>query len=63
MNKFDSIPEEMKELKQWVLWKFEMRVNGEKLTKVPYQLSGQKADPTNKLQKRFESVAECARQV
>lgn len=41
----DKIPVELKELKQWVLWKYETR-DGKK-TKVPYQPSGQRAESNN----------------
>ena len=46
----DSIPEEMKILKNWVLWKYEDRKNSKgeiKKTKVPYQVNGKKAESTN----------------
>lgn len=39
-----NIPEELKELPHWVLWKLEER-NGKK-TKVPYQVNGQRASST-----------------
>lgn len=45
----DAIPEEMKALKNWVLWKYEDRKNGKgeiKKTKVPYQVNGKKAEST-----------------
>jgi hypothetical protein len=41
-----NIPEELKPLPQWVNWKYEEGKNG-KLTKVPYQANGQKAQSTN----------------
>jgi len=40
------VPDDLAELDQWVMWKFEAR-NG-KLTKVPYNVSGGKADTTNR---------------
>lgn len=46
----DSIPEETKALKNWVLWKYEDRKNSKgeiKKTKVPYQVNGKKAESTN----------------
>jgi len=46
----DSIPEEMKTLRNWVVWKYEDRKNsrGEiKKTKVPYQVNGKKAKSTD----------------
>jgi primase-polymerase (primpol)-like protein len=38
------VPDDLTELDQWVLWRYESR-NG-KTTKVPYQVSGQRADST-----------------
>ena len=46
----DSIPEEMKALNNWVLWKYEDRKDSKgnvKKTKVPYQVNGRKAESTN----------------
>ena len=40
----ENIPQEMKDIPQWVLWKLEKR--DEKLTKVPYQVNSKKADTT-----------------
>jgi len=48
--KVDSIPDEMKALKNWVLWKYTDRKNsnGEiKKTKEPYQVNGKKAESDN----------------
>jgi len=42
---FNNIPDELKELKQWVLWKKEKRKG--KLTKVPYQPTGNMAQSNN----------------
>jgi Uncharacterized conserved protein len=55
----ENIPQEMKDISQWVLWKLEELINGTtgepeidyltgevKLTKVPYQPNGKKADST-----------------
>jgi putative DNA primase/helicase len=41
----DNIPLELRTLKQWVLWRYETRE--EKLTKVPYQANGRKAESDN----------------
>lgn len=41
----DSIPEELKNIPNWVLWKLEER-GGEK-TKIPYQVNGKRADSTD----------------
>lgn len=46
----DSIPEEMKALNNWVLWKYEDRKDSKgnvKKTKVPYQVNGRRAESTN----------------
>ena len=40
----ENIPQEMKDIPQWILWKLEKR--GENLTKVPYHVNGKKADTT-----------------
>lgn len=42
---FGNIPQELKQLPQWVLWKREKR-NG-KPTKVPYQINGRRASHSN----------------
>lgn len=41
-----SIPAELRDLKQWLLWKYETTDNG-KPTKIPYQPNGRKANVTN----------------
>src|SRR5665647_103617 len=46
----DLIPDEMKALKNWLLWKYEDRADlkgNVKKTKVPYQVNGKKAESTN----------------
>ena len=44
----DSIPEELKELNQWVCWRLEHRPNSPKPTKVPLNPStGSRASSTN----------------
>lgn len=49
----DSIPQDLQQLKRWVLW----RAEGEKFTKVPYQPNGEKAISTNeKTWSSFEDV-------
>lgn len=49
----DSIPQELQQLKRWVLW----RAEGEKFIKVPYQPNGEKASSTNeKTWSSFEDV-------
>lgn len=42
----DQIPEELKKLNQWVLWKLEKKKDG-KFTKVPYQIYGVPASTTS----------------
>jgi len=53
---FENIPDELKKLPQWVLWKLEE--NGtNKPTKIPYQINGKKASSTNPLHwSSFEKV-------
>ena len=41
---FDRIPDELKALRQWLLWKLEKRDG--RMTKVPYQPNGRHADVT-----------------
>jgi len=41
----NSIPEEIKFFKNWVLWRLEERDG--KNTKIPYQINGRRADTTN----------------
>ena len=43
---FNNIPEELKTLDQWILWRREKNEDG-KWTKVPYQTSGKKASTTD----------------
>ena len=57
MNAFSNLPEELRVLKNWVLWKFEKEEGKKKPTKVPYQINGFKADVTNP--KTFASFDEC----
>jgi putative DNA primase/helicase len=40
------VPDSLVELDQWVLWRYEPRVDGGKPTKVPYQLNGRGASST-----------------
>jgi len=45
----DNIPPAMKALKNWILWKYELRKNSNgrlKPTKIPYQINGAKAKST-----------------
>src|SRR5579859_2041844 len=43
---YSNIPEELRALKQWILWKYE-DVGAKKPTKIPYQFNGWKASVTN----------------
>ena len=43
---FKNIPQELKELKQWCLWR-SVDIGAAKPTKIPYQINGQKASVTN----------------
>jgi len=43
MNRFENIPREMKELKQWVLWRLQKRKGQAKATKIPFQVNGKGA--------------------
>ncbi|PCH30444.1 hypothetical protein, partial [Campylobacter sp. 1] len=46
---FESIPEELKQLPQWILWKAEPNKDKpNKLDKNPYQPNGKKAAPTRR---------------
>ncbi|MEK3975530.1 phage/plasmid primase, P4 family [Psychrobacillus sp. FSL K6-1267] len=47
---FNDIPPELRNLPQWIVWKFEKKEGKggkEKLTKVPYQVSGDEAQTNN----------------
>lgn len=52
MLKIDNIPQELKDLKQWVYYVCEPRIvrGKKKLTKIPYQINGKKASSTNPTQ-------------
>ncbi len=43
---FENVPEELRTLKQWVDWRLEIDKDG-RSTKVPYQINGLRANPTN----------------
>lgn len=44
---YNNIPQEIKNLPQWVLWKLEKVDGRDKLAKVPYQINGNRASSTN----------------
>lgn len=46
VNNLNRIPEEMRKVPQWVLWRYEPGPKG-KPTKVPYTVGGEKASSTN----------------
>ncbi|MEX3616483.1 phage NrS-1 polymerase family protein [Paenibacillus glucanolyticus] len=53
----DKIPTELKERKQWVVWKLEQRKGSAKPTKVPYTIDGERASSTDpSLWANFEEV-------
>ena len=46
---FEAVPKELKESKQWCLWRYESTGDSEKASKIPYQVNGRRAksdDPT-----------------
>jgi hypothetical protein len=54
---FNKIPEELKQLKQWVLWRSIMKIGEKKPSKIPYQISGIEAKTNNPdTWNSFESV-------
>lgn len=53
---YSNIPEELRLLPNWVLWRL-VPVEGKKPTKVPYQINGYKADPTDP--KQWSTFDEC----
>ncbi len=55
-NLFQNIPEELRALKQWVVWKYE-DVGAAKPTKVPYSTSGALANVNEKA--TFSTFSEC----
>lgn len=44
---FGNVPAELKEVKQWILWKYEYRIKTSTWSKIPYQSSGYKASSTD----------------
>src|SRR4051794_30983587 len=55
-TRFDAIPDELRSLPQWVVWKLERRDG--KSTKVPYQCDGRRASATDpETWTTFEQVA------
>ncbi len=59
MNNFDRIPSELKELRQWILWKKEILENG-KTTKIPYSTFHTLASVTNPNDwSTFDNVVHC----
>ena len=59
MNNFNRIPSELRELKQWILWKKETPENG-KSTKIPYSTFHSLASVTNPSDwTTFDNVVHC----
>lgn len=56
LGNYSNVPEELRSLKNWCLWKF-VHVEGRKPTKVPYQPNGYKCSVTNP--ETFSSFDEC----
>lgn len=44
---FNNIPQEMKDLSQWILWRLEDKPGQKKPAKMPYSLTGRRADTTD----------------
>ncbi len=44
--RYDDIPNELKDRKQWILYKLELNLKDNKLTKVPYDIYGNRASST-----------------
>jgi len=42
-----TIPQELKQIDRWVIWRYEVSSKGKKATKVPYRAKGGRADKTN----------------
>ncbi len=56
-SRYASVPDELKERKQWANWKFEKKEGKDKLDKVPCNSEGYKIDYTkNKNLKTFDQV-------
>lgn len=47
MYDFNNIPQELKDLKQWLLWRLVDKNDGKKPTKIPYQVNGKLAKTTD----------------
>ena len=56
LGNYSNVPEELRSLKNWCLWKF-VHVDGRKPTKVPYQPNGYKCSVTNP--ETFSAFDEC----
>ena len=44
---YDNLPKELRENGKFCVWKFEERKDQAKPAKVPYQISGKRAQPNN----------------
>ena len=58
LAQFKNIPDELKSLRQWVLWR-KKDIGASKPTKIPYQVNGHKVDEscTSKLVQRLMTFA------
>ena len=54
---YQAVPEELRLLKNWCLWKYVKVEGSSKLTKVPYQPNGHKCNVTDS--KTFSTFGEC----
>jgi hypothetical protein len=44
---FGNVPDELKQVKQWILWKYEYRIKTQSWSKIPYSITGHKASSTD----------------
>lgn len=44
---YSNVPDELKKVKQWVLWKFDWKLKDGMYAKVPYQTTGTRASSTD----------------
>jgi hypothetical protein len=53
-----NVPEELKQVKQWILWKYEYRIKTQSWSKIPYSITGHKASSTDSTS--WSSFAVCS---
>jgi hypothetical protein len=57
-----TVPDDLRECDQWVLWRYEAREGGGKPTKIPYQITGKLASSTNPATwTSYQRVSDCFR--